>query len=241
MKNKIEIIFLASILFLGCFQNNSENLKPSEVEDVIALEIEKEKFYPIQIFPIDESEKDAALKMQIDKLKTAIANKDTLLLLSIMDTNIVSSHGGGEYGFDSFIAIWKNYNLWEYLDRIVKLGGVFTNEHSEFRIPYCQADSLYGYWDIEPYTGGVCTSPKGILYENPNTKSKIIDTLEYSILDAIEDTNINQKKFIKVKVIGNNKTGYLSRKDFSGLSDCMLCFEKNEKGKWVIKSFAPYD
>lgn len=244
MNKIIQYLFiLISISFLESCSELQER-KSNEIDlNICTHQIDtNQETFPSSINPIDESSKDQNLAKQLKKLKNAIDLKDTLLLYSLMDTNIVSSHGGAIYGYDGVIEEWTNKNIWNKLEQVISLGGVFDNDGQEFRLPYCQADKFYGSWNIDWYTTGVTIKPKTLLFSNSDSTSNVIDTLNFSILKTIDYYGyIPLDGMIHIKTIKEDKEGFIKYSDFYGTSDYTLIFEKKENGNWLIISFAPYD
>ena len=202
----------------------------------------KVKSYPLKINPRDESKNSPELHESILKLKKAITAADTLALFQLMDSNIVSSHGGAIYGYDGVKEVWRNRNLWMKLKQILSLGGVFDKDGKEFRLPYCQADRFFGEWDVEWYTAGVLTTQTTLLYLTPDSSSQAIDTLEYSIVETIDYNGLEPENgMIQITTIDEKQKGFVKYSEFYSTSDYMLIFELQDNGKWIINSFAPYD
>ena len=80
------------------------------------------------VFPRDETDQDPTLTTFVRDLKKAIASKDDRWILSVLDKDVVSTYGD-EPGIEVFKNYWTPENdstdFWPYLDRVVKMGGVF--------------------------------------------------------------------------------------------------------------------
>lgn len=249
------IYFVFFCLLISCKQkteiieNNNvskENILPTANANNDNLVAEKDKdsvlIYPSIIIPIDESYQSDTLYKTIQRLKNIISERDTAELFKLMDSNIVSSHGGAIIGYNGVKEVWKNSNIWNKLDQIIALGGVFEKNHSIFRLPYCQADKFYRGWGLDWYTAGVVTTSPTLLYESPDLDSRVIDTLKYSIVETVDFHGFKPENgMIKVKPVDSGVSGYIRYKNFYSTSDYMLIFEMNDNDNWIITSFAPYD
>lgn len=245
MKHIHYILFSTSIFFLfSCSEANDKRSEKTEIigDTITNLHDSTQASYPSSIFPIDESSSSPSLSKQLASLNEAILLKDTTILFALMDSNIVSSHGGAIYGLEGVLEVWEGKDIWKKLNQIANLGGVFNNTGNEFRLPYCQADKFYGSWDIDWYSTGVVLNSNTSLFIKPDSTSNVIDKLEYSILETIDYSGDEPANgMLHVKTLKNNKEGFIKYSDFYGTSDYMLIFKKQENGNWLISSFAPYD
>ncbi|TYZ06531.1 hypothetical protein FY528_17745 [Hymenobacter lutimineralis] len=55
-----------------------------------------------QLLPADESRQDSSLRIYLANLNRIVEARDAQGLLALVDTNTVSSYGGGEYGSRDF-------------------------------------------------------------------------------------------------------------------------------------------
>lgn len=250
MKYLTSLFTLLSIIALSsCGQTGEQESKQSDSahEESISKQSDYEKenhrpAYPRTIMPVDESEKDEKLNKQLTQLREIILQKDTSALFRMMDSNIVSSHGGAIYGYEGVKEVWKNGGLWEKLDQIIKLGGVFDKDGKEFRLPYCQDSHLYGSWGLDWYKAGAVIAPNTLLYSEADTASMVMDTLHYAIVETMNHYGGEPDSgMLRVKPVGQPKEGYIRYSKFYSTSDYMLIFENQPDGNWLITSFAPYD
>lgn len=242
------ITVFALLTGFGCTStdNQSNNENDNSIEDSLMVNkptaniTEPSLNYPLTIEPTDESVQNKEVQNVVIKLKEIVSKRDTLSLFSIMDSNIVSSHGGGIYGYSSLLEVWQGKDIWKKLDQVINLGGAFEVKDKEFRFPYCQVNRFYGDWDLEWYTAGVIINSPTLFYQTTEANSKVIDTLKYSIVELV-DYNVNNNGFKKIKPMGHEKVGYINSENFYSTADYMLVIEKKENNNWLITSFAPYD
>ena len=235
MKIYISILIIIGSL-ISC-SNNNENDKIITKTDSLNNNNKNDR---LKIQPIDESSKDSSLVNFISKLKNIINKQDTSSLFSILDSNIVSSYGGGLYGKVDFVDNWNlksnSKELWYVLNKAVSLGGVFEDNDTTFRMPYCQSDRFFQDTNIDWYELAVSVKPQVKVYEKNNKSSKIVGVLDYDILHVLDIGN----NFIKISTTDSIIKGYVERNDIYFSAEYILILQKNNE-MWKIKSFAPYD
>lgn len=206
---------------------------------------QREKLY--QIPRKDERRKDPKLDALLITVEKAIRKKDLNLLFSVMDEDVVSSYGGGVFGYDGLKETWERdfQKLWEKLTKILSLGGLFVNE-SNYGAPYngnvhqeaTKLDEM-----IVPYGYGISTSSNSKLY--PNVKCSedegVIIGRAYLIIDLESNYYGGLNNIWKVNILGTGIHGFVRSEDFYCASDYSLGIQKNKQGIWKITSFAPWD
>jgi hypothetical protein len=102
----------------------------------------KEAFSQVKIPKVDEGERKPDFVKFREQMLGAIRARNLKFLLSHIDPAISYSFGE-EFGLQGFIEQWKlkenpeKSPLWDELDRLLRLGGVFTDEAQSFFIaPY---------------------------------------------------------------------------------------------------------
>ena len=247
-------ILLLALLLVSCSNEKPKKALPKSevkpqpeeilipVEDTNKLPIHETKY---QILPVDESSEDPSLEKFISRLKGIIRRKNTEELIQCLDTGIVVSWGGGEYGIETFR---KNYGLnskheksgiWKTLDQYISMGGAWNNmEKSSFCFPYIQSNVLYERLneDLDCYSYATCMDPKVIVYEKPSNNSKKISILSYEVVIAINTS----KEFTKIQSIDQTISGYVLTKQLFRCYNPHPVIEKID-GNWKITSFAGYD
>jgi hypothetical protein len=245
LKN-ISFIFLISILIIGCSEDKSKAITTVEKEKTVQ-EIEEEQVTPViselYILPVNHIDTLASLVAFEQQLRLAIKQKDTILFKSLMDTGIVFSHGGGIYTPDQMsLAFYDGYDeMWEKLEHIVDLGGIYYGRDTSYRIPYCDNGSFYTETDGEWYTLGTALRERTPLYEHPDSLSKIKAYLHYSIGNiSWESGGIDTNGYFFFTPERSNISGYIHKDNLYRTQDYSLHL-KCTNNVWRIKDFAPYD
>lgn len=198
-----------------------------------------------RVTPLDQSKEDNSLQAFILELKKNIKQRDLNGLVACLDTGIVVSWGGGEYGIEAFKvnyglnSIPEKSDIWKNLQDLIAMGGAWDNkEKTRFCYPYLNSNLLYGRLtkDLDCYNTVTCIEPNVIVYEKANIQSKKIGILSYEILTV---TNYSGS-FSKIHTIDNTISGYVLTKQ---LLHCAAAYPIIEKidGTWKITSYAPYD
>jgi hypothetical protein len=159
MQTLYYICFSCLLLCFSCNQNNAEEKANSVAREHSVAETDNSLLQKafikrcafLEITPVDESGADTSLLHFIMHLKKVVQQKDTALLMELIDHNMVTSHGGLEIGKKDFIEHWelkKNPSeslVWERLERAIALGGCFDRHINkpEFIMPYLQASHYF--------------------------------------------------------------------------------------------------
>lgn len=194
--------------------------------------------------PIRNSELAAMLK----KLKRAVAKKDTVLLLSLMDADVVTSHGGGEYGYDALIANWKmdHHDLWQQLEALIEIGGSYSSDRS-YVFPYfhnykkCNNITKSFLEKDDPYWTYISIKDTVLLYNAPDVRANVKAKLRYAFVHVKDFSTFAEKGFLKVTTYQNDLVGYVKENEVYRTGDYNLHIEKGKNGVWRITAFAPYD
>ena len=218
-----------------------------------------------QLRPADESGKDASLQAYLARLSRLVEARDARGLLALVDTNTVSSYGGGETGRHDFARTWELHRgsaspIWPKLRRILALGGVFTSsdEGREFRLPYAQdADRIEcDTLDFDPYHTAVCLLPATEAHLRPDTKSAVRARLPYSVvtIDEAQDAgktwgqlycpnqpNSSCAAWVRVSDMQVHPLGYVRTTDLIFSVDYKLILQPKAPGRWRIAAYAPFD
>ena len=210
-----------------------------------SIKIHESKF---KIFPRDESNQDASLSKFVEKLKKSIAQKDTALLYSCIDTSIIVSYGGGISGKKAFAEEWhlnhpETSRVWEAIHRIIILGGTFeeSGQDQYFQYPYTHSNKLLSVFqtEFEPYFTAVCVDAQVKVFSKPDVNALLTDLLNYKIIT--KDLDFNSEKFVKIQTIDKKVTGFVLNTTLSHLSENTLIIKKNKNKFWKIIDFAAYD
>lgn len=234
---------------------------PSPKKDSTKAEIQEQKQNPVEnkekepelivhaskfrILPIDQSSEDPSLKLFVSKLKRIVRQKNLNEFISYLDTGIVSSYGGGEYGIPTFKTTWglnenhQESGIWKLLDTYISMGGAWDDAKKErFCFPYVQSNLIHSTLklDLDCYFMVTCIKPQVIIYKEATIHSKKIGILSYEIVRA---TNVSGE-FTQIETIDQTISGYVSTNNLIHCASANPVLEKIS-GEWKITSFAPYD
>lgn len=244
---------MLGLILIGCAEPEGKSPKNQpKIEEAFQqpkttslFHSQKEKLF--QISPKDERRKDPNIDVLLKTVERAIKQKDLTLLFSVMDEDIISSHGGAMYGYEDFKATWETeyQELWNKLNWIVSMGGFFE-EDSVYRLPYCddfkRFPAIPNSYD-EPYGYGLCLDENTQLYTSPQCEiNKSVDIgFAFSLLDLAYGMSGEKNGVLKINPVGTGIHGYVKSSDFYRSSDYCLILEKNKQGIWKITAFAPWD
>lgn len=194
--------------------------------------------------PRDDSEKTPDIKFFVNELKVIIKNKDSQKLLTIIHPQIKFDFDDG-VGIDKFKKNWKpedkNSGLWEIMNKIVGLGGVFvknqTNPFFAFVFPYVNEVDLADGDDY--FSTLVVTSKEVKVREKPDAKSKIIGQLSYDIVTYDYEKSKDGKWYF-IQTSDKKISGYISSELAYSPVDYRMFLTK-EKGKWMVSCFIAGD
>lgn len=242
---------IMGLLFVSC---SSEKVSESKIpslteEDIIAVpEVNSVPLInAVQCLPKNEANKDNDLYKLVLKLKRAILKRDTSMLFSIMDSSVVSSHGGGIFGYNGMVENWE-HNMsafWSQLGMIVAMGGAFQKD-SLFKFPYGGTENYHDpnhFLNIDypdPYVAFYCVTESVELYEYPDRTSKVVAKLKYSLVQRDYDSEM-ENKFWLVHVLGSKYKGFVHEDDLHRVGDYELSIVKKKSGEWKITGFSAYD
>lgn len=199
-----------------------------------------------QVLPVDEAKKDASFYSFREKLITAVKNRDTKFVLSILDKNIKNGFGG-EDGIENFKKGWKidspDSNLWNELLTVLNNGGTFDKRRrSSFYAPY-----LFTKFpaDLDAFEYQAIFGNNVNLRSKPEINAPIVATLSYNIVktDYQNSVKIGSDKegysWLKVETLGGKK-GFIKAEFVRSSVDFRAGFEK-KKGVWMLVFFLAGD
>ena len=210
------------------------------------------------IIPRDETSKDPSLSAFVARLKKAITTRDGTWIRSVLDKDVMSSLGD-EPGIESFWLYWSPDNdstdFWPYLDRVVRMGGVFlhdTADHTgkyQFVFPYAYDIDLKAEDDY--FLIGAITGKNVNLRAAPSTEAEILGQLTYDIIvfmfeDDEVSSNVNMNEFgdpewYLVTTYDKTMRGWVNWKYVYSITGPRLFLFKDKKGAWKISAFVAGD
>lgn len=140
-----------------------------------------------KVFPVDESIKDSSLVDFLDELKLAVKEKNAMFIINHLSETIRNGWGSGiPPGINAFKETWGFSNgqfypeFWTKMDRVLKLGGIFTPHCFEnktvFQIPYVDFNIA------DPFSDQVAIYDHVPVYKTKDTNSSILGYLNYDIV-----------------------------------------------------------
>ena len=199
-------------------------------------------------YPFDQGQKIPEFASFRENLYQAVLQKDLIFLRSVIHEEIKFSFGA-ENGKADFLKTWqldsdpKISDFWSELETVLSLGGAFFDEtENSFYAPY-----IFMLEDIDdPYTQAVIIGEKVRLREEPSSKAKIINSLNWNLVEFVnqdeytEETINGETHFWQKVKTTNNETGFVFGKYVRSPIDFRVGFSKNE-GKWMITLFIAGD
>lgn len=128
---------------------------------------------------------DSGLKAFINHLKSAIKDKDTAYVISILTPDVYVSHGGNG-GVKEFRSRWNwssgESPFWSTMDRLLQLGGTKYKGDGLYSLPYVSSnwpgDEIYGVFEHMAITGTNVN-----IRSNPDLiNSKVVGQFSYDIV-----------------------------------------------------------
>ena len=198
---------------------------------------------------------DAEFEAFYKEFVAAVRAKDMDFIDSILDEGIMSSFGG-EPTKEYFYEFWEHRDqrkdvyrksLWDELEAIITLGGryyqagVFREVTGKcFVAPYLFMDFIYEDFaddDVRPFDYDVIIEKGVRVYENANTNSKVIDTLDYNIVIYHYNANetlweLSPDDFVSITTL-SGAAGYIQWKYLRSPIDFRLCIEQKD-GEWKL-------
>lgn len=218
------------------------------------------KYSGFKILPYNESKQNASFYDFYYNLLDVINKKDMTHLLNYIDENIVYSFEENEdghihllYGKNEFIDFWDLYEsngpdfLWDELARILTAGGRFSDENNTvFTAPHFREELIEMENEINSNNDLYTTLGLGLnenvpVYELPNINSRVIDNLNYEIVDIIgpADYDNGEEIYYLYKILtGRGKVGYILDTDANTTFDYHLKLEL-KNSSWIVTEFYP--
>jgi Tfp pilus assembly protein PilP len=198
----------------------------------------------------DESAKDPSLIAFLNKLKSAVKNKDKNALLSVLDDQIKVSFGG-DSGKQDFIRYWKLNNqpeksaVWKELEEMLALGGNFSKYNkSAYSIPYLFENFPQAY---DPFSYSAVIGQRVNLRAKPDRNARVITQLSNEVVKVQPPLTAPTMKldgyryrWIPVTTLSDQK-GYILEKYVRSPIDYRMNIKKNQSGQWKITFFVSGD
>lgn len=222
------------------WDNSQSKVMYASTEEGISGEniAKKKTISPLgKVYPTDESKGDPTFYAFKERLLGAIAKKDTFFVKSIVAEDALGSYGG-ERSKKAFIEEYfgekshhATLNFWDLMQDILKDGGKFKKVGDEyyFVAPYSAVNLLETTDSVSYFSCMLANKPQVFVYERPNAKSKVVDTLNYDMIYTEYERSRGAWMYVHSK-----NPGYVSQKDLNNPTG-FRCFFARQEGRWYIK------
>jgi len=244
MKNLKYFIPILLILYYGSDSISEYNFDESELIPLADNEIDNAKNYIDSLdvlLPIDESSFRTDFLHFKDNMLTAVINRDTTFIFSVLDSNILNSFGGTG-GINEFKTMWKieddNSQFWSLFKESFELGGTFSDDTLTFAFPYLSTTFPSKY---DSFFYGALIKENTNIYLSPNKNSKF-HSASYTIFRILQWTDLKcsrHEDFIPI-LVSKNRYGFVHKSDFRSPVDYRGRFIY-KYNSWKLKSFVAGD
>jgi hypothetical protein len=244
MKN-LKCFFPFLLVLYYCNNTLSEcNFDESGLLPLAENEIDNAKNYIDSLdvlLPTDESSFSADFSNFKNSVITAIINRDTSFILSILDSSILNSFGGIG-GINEFKTMWKiendNSQFWSLFKESLELGGTFSDDTLTFAFPYLSTSFPKKY---DSFFYGALIKENANIYLSPNKDSKF-HSASYKIFRILQWSDLKYSQhqdFIHI-LVSKNRYGFVTKSDFRSPLDYRGRFIY-KYNSWKLKSFVAGD
>lgn len=203
-----------------------------------------------QFTPVNQAALNPYFASFLEELFTAIDNRDSKFLLHHVDENIQMSYGIKQ-GKEAFIENWnlarnpQDSRIWQQLDAILTLGGIFTNRNlNSFTAPYTFFILLE-----DPYQQIIVTGTDVRIRSQPGLNGEVLGSLNHEVVElvplaadeqrVIETIGLETHAWEKIKT-ANGTIGYVYGKYLRSPTDFRTNFEY-QNGTWMMRYFISGD
>ena len=191
--------------------------------------------------PPPEQAFDADFEAFYKAFTKAVQNNDMAFINSILDDEVMSSFGG-DLGKGFFHEHWaqKEQALWDELEKIIALGGVYyqAGEYTPELGKCYAAPYVYTNFDGEKfdvYEHFIIAGADVPVYNEASAASSTIDTLNYNIMKFHNSPAFREKgpdDFVRIETQAGT-TGYIQKKHLRSPIGYRLCIEQ-KGGEWKL-------
>ena len=196
----------------------------------------KDSFPQVKVPPVDDANRRPDFKAFRDQFLEAIHNHDLKFLLEHIDPAISYSFGE-EFGLPGFIAHWKLKDnpeksaLWDELDRLLRLGGVFTDQEQSFFIAPYSFINFPSFIDASNFA--VVLEEKAPVYSLPDLASPVAATVSHEVVKWKYRPGPADPESFEEVTIHTGGHGYLQRKFIRSPIDFRAGFQ-DQNGTWKM-------
>lgn len=196
----------------------------------------KESFPRVKVPPVDDADQRPDFKAFREQFLEAIRNRDMKFLMEHVDPAISYSFRE-EFGRPGFLAHWKlkenpeKSRLWNELDRLLRLGGVFTDEEQSFFI------APYTFINFPSFIDGsnfaVALAEKAPVFESADVTSRVVANVSHEVVKWKYRPGPGDPEAFEEVTIHTGVRGYLQRKYLRSPIDFRAGFQ-NQNGTWKM-------
>ena len=202
---------------------------------------------PQQLPPVDNHSSSVlphSLQKFIQRLESAITERNFTLVLSLLAEDIENGLDGGQFdgsgGITEFRELWQpqTTTLFHQLRSIMSGGGVLTRDQ-ENNYLYCMPRLSVDFPpQLNVFNHVVLTAENVPVYLRPDSRAPILTHLSYSILaiDSLQDHSAWQKVILNAGV-----QGFVQRSKVRSPIDYQLCLYQPKDKNWRISSLKAGD
>jgi len=193
------------------------------------------------LLPTDES----SFRSDFSKFKnimiTAVINRDTNFIFSVLDSSILNSFGGNG-GINEFKTMWRiendNSQFWSLFKESFELGGTFSDDTLTFEFPYLSTTFPDNY---DSYCYGALIKENTNIHLSPNKDSKF-HSASFTIFRILQwsDLKCSQNEDFIPILVSKNRYGFVHKSDFRSPVDYRGIFVY-KYNSWKLESFVAGD
>ena len=196
----------------------------------------KESFPQVKVPKVDEGDRKPEFVKFREQMLGAVRTHNLKFLLVHIDPAISYSFGE-EFGLPGFIARWKlkenpeKSALWDELDRLLRLGGIFTDEAQSFFIAPYTFINFPTFIDASNYS--VVLNDNTPVYAAPDRTSPVIALASQEVVKwKYKQEPADPESFEEV-VIFTGEHGFIQRKYLRSPIDFRAGFQ-DQNGTWKM-------
>lgn len=183
----------------------------------------------LRLAPVDEGAGDANWPRFKARLLEALARRDSLFVLGIVDRDIRNT--SGKPGAAEFNKLWEPRSpqspLWAELPKLLFLGGVFVKRGKDV-VEFC-APYVYYKWPAEAShdTSGAIIAKEALVKAQPAADSATLQTLSYNVVKVLDwevadKAKDNPQKWTRVQAAAGE--GYVPEEHIRSPLEYRACF-----------------
>ena len=188
-----------------------------------------------RVLPVDEAAEDAGFFAFRARLQRAIAERDTVALLAVVDPDIKLSFGG-DYGIARFreMVADPSEQVWTELGTVLALGGRFYGD-STFAAPYTFTDSPNG---VDPFEALIAIGDSVPVHAAPGDDADVLATLSFDVLRHAWDSRDPVPDGWTAVRLQDDTIAYVRSRSVRSPIDHRAIFSRRDGRWWMITFIA---